>query len=404
MDFWDRLVTDKRKFWTIVIPGVCLVLLAVYGGIKGYNYPGRCAICHSMKPEYYTWQASAHGQAGVVCVSCHTSESLREMVQYKIKGAKEIYDTVTRSYVTPIRILDVVKDSACEKCHDISKIEAASDKSANLNMPHQAHKQAMVTCAKCHNGMAHGHIADRKVTYEADFARWSPALGKEMMSDPGAVGLQMETCIRCHELRNVTKQCNSCHPAGKQPPSHSSTDFKDKTHGQLARQSLKECDSCHSFSSQDPVEMFKEEESFRQFLNQQKSDGPKNQEASQLIPYTRTNTFCRECHAKRPPSHGAARYEEAHGQAAKVDGSKCAVCHDNNVQTGPGGGKLTQAAGETVTLVACISCHPSTHSRSLAWQKGYHPGYKLPNPLKINRSCYDCHNEQQCGSCHGMLK
>jgi len=396
MDFFDGLDKDKRKLLTTFMIVLLLVPLTVYGGTKVFEYPGRCAICHSMKPEYYTWQASTHGKAKVVCLSCHSAPGIKNAAKRRLAGIKAIYSTATGTYKPPIKIFDTVKDSACERCHDMSQRQSQPE-ARDLNVPHQVHKAAGIFCSKCHAGIAHGNIANRQMTYTADYPKWTKMMGVTMMSNPEQIGVQMETCMRCHMLRKVTMKCNSCHPSGKEPASHKSPDFLNNTHGLMAEQELKQCDACHGYMSNKPVDIFKEKAVFKQYLKEETD----KEEVSLLIPYSRANTFCRDCHAKRPERHKAADFITSHGDSAHKDKDGCMICHDNRAAAV--GGRPAAANGETVTLVACGKCHPSSHSSHVQWRMGYHP-YPLLEPLRITRSCYSCHTEAKCGRCHGVLK
>ncbi|MHB9093369.1 MAG: multiheme c-type cytochrome [Eubacteriales bacterium] len=399
MSYNNNPIKGKKKLLTTFLMSLWLVPLTIYGGIKVVDYPGRCALCHSMKPEYYTWQASTHGKAEVSCVSCHSPQGISNIIKDKLRSFKQIYYTVTDNYTSPIRIIYTVQDGACERCHDMNKRLISPSKAPDLKVPHKVHKEAGILCSKCHAGTAHGNIPDRKVSYAADYKKWNELLGKSMMSDPRYVRPQMETCMRCHTLRKATLKCKSCHPSGKLPATHKNSDFRNRSHGMMAKQGLEECNSCHGSMSDKPVEVFKEPEIFKQFLNEEVS----KKQPSPLIPYARGNSFCRNCHAKRPPSHSVPGYKQSHGESASKDKTRCAVCHDNNAVSGTTGAKPVSAYGETVTLVGCSSCHPSSHSDSVQWQKGYHP-YPIPTPPRLTRSCYSCHNETKCGKCHDVLK
>lgn len=377
---------------------MCAGLLILYGGMKFNSYPKRCTACHSMKPEYFTWQASSHGKAYVTCVSCHSPPGIKGFVRNKLKGFRELYYSVTDSYVAPIRMLETIPDDSCERCHALNKLTAVPK--GEIIVAHNTHKKQGVRCVKCHRGIAHGNIADRKVTYQSDYLKWDEVFGKTLMGNTSFTRPDMEDCIRCHQLRKLSIACKVCHKNSMLPAGHNSNDFKYKSHGRLAAKNLRYCDSCHSYLSRQQISGLTEPEKFIQFLEQEKKKNP----AISVVNYARTNTHCKTCHGKRPPSHKGGDFIEKHGLLAKQDQNSCATCHNDQTQQGPNGTQLTQiSAEELVTKTTCGSCHPSIHANSVQWKKGYHP-IPLPAKPKITKSCYVCHTEETCGACHGRLK
>ncbi len=396
MNFNINFKYKRTKLITGLLFSFWMVPLTVYGGLQIVS-PELCAVCHMMKPEYYTWQVSSHGKAKVKCLSCHIPPGPINFMKYNILGLKNVYSAAVDNYVTPIKMIRPTPDSACEKCHELKEVDKSSKQ--KITAAHRKHKNQGVHCARCHRGVAHGNIADRKVTYEGDYQKWDRSLGESLMSDIRFVRPDMDTCMRCHQLRNVTKECKACHTGGKRPADHNSDDFTNKSHGPLARRDLQYCDSCHGYMSEKPPEVLKERHKYKEFLDQ----GKPPKEASPVIPYTRENTYCKKCHGKRPLSHNRTDYIQSHGLLAAKDKNRCEVCHDNYIARGPGGTTVTQTGGGAVTLTACGDCHPSSHYDSVQWKNGYHP-VPLPNPRKITKSCYVCHLEKACSRCHGLLE
>lgn len=376
---------------------LCIGFLTLYGGVQLNNSPQRCLACHSMKPEYFTWKASTHGKANVSCVSCHSPPGIAGFIRAKAKGFKEIYYTATNSYVAPVRMLESLEDPSCERCHNMNKRGAVS--SGDIISRHDVHKKRNVHCAKCHGGIAHGKISDRKVTYRSDYQRWDHILGESLMSEVKFTQPDMDMCIKCHQLRKAPLTCKTCHKSSKVPDNHKKGDFKYKTHGRQAAKDLRYCDSCHNYMSEEQVNNLKEPEKFIQYLEQRKPQQPPVSAAT----YSKSNTHCKTCHGKRPPGHGAD-FIESHRLMAKRDQNRCATCHDNQEALGPKGTKLTQLSADSlVTKTTCGSCHPSIHANSVQWKRGYHP-VQLPARPRITKSCYVCHSEQTCSGCHGRLK
>ncbi|KNZ70543.1 NapC/NirT cytochrome c domain-containing protein [Thermincola ferriacetica] len=375
---------------------VLLVLLFLLGTAAAIasrawtaNIPSKmCGACHMMKPEYYTWLASSH--AKVNCISCHIPPGPGPFIKANITGVKHFFKMATKSYVAPIIKLGPMSDAACERCHNMeNRIVTTSE---DLIIPHGKHKKQKVNCSKCHQGITHGNIAKRKITYEGDYQRWNATLGQSLMKNNAEyVRPDMDLCMRCHQLRKVTVACDACHKNGMKPADHLKGNFRNGGHGKIAAGDLGYCDSCHSYMSEKKIETLKEPEKYLQYLG-----GDKNQNNSlSVITYSRENTWCKACHQKRPPSHNEAMFIEKHGQMAQKDKQRCYTCHDNQGPQGPKG----QGGPNTVANISCNECHPSIH-RS---KKFYHP-FELPPNGKVDESCYTCHSQESCGRCHGKIQ
>lgn len=389
-----KLLTSIRfKFMAVLLLCVVFGLFLVYQTTVGR--PRFCASCHMMKPEYFTQQASSH--AKLSCVACHIPPTTTGLKDGVTAIAKNIYRMATKTYLSPIKLANPVSDAACERCHQLN--DRTVNKTLDVAIPHGIHKSSSIRCAQCHNGIAHGYIDDKKVTYETDYPKWDASLAESFMSNTKALRPTMDSCMRCHQLRKITLGCKSCHPSGKLPISHKVANFVNVVHGQNAKRDLKICDYCHGSSSTEAVNIFKPEETYKQYLGA--SEPIKMEE--HVTEYSRQNTFCRNCHSKLPQSHKTGEFIETHGAVAKKDQELCMTCHDNQGTTGPGGVRLSPKSDKAVTETSCSQCHPSVHYNNLQWKKGYHP-VALPSPRRIIKSCYTCHSEEVCGGCHGKLK
>jgi len=74
--------------------------------------------CHIMQPEFIAAQYAPHSQAP--CVDCHIREGFGPFVKAKINGTKQLYETLTGTYPTPIPtpVHDLAQgEITCGKCH-----------------------------------------------------------------------------------------------------------------------------------------------------------------------------------------------------------------------------------------------------------------------------------------------
>lgn len=387
----DIAFRDKNIKFTVVLFVLTVVLTVITYTAWRKTVPSKiCGACHMMKPEYYTWQVSTHSR--VNCVSCHIDPGPVSFLKFNQSGIKHLYSAAIGDYVSPIRKLKPVADGACERCHEINGLPGSTKK---VLVPHDIHKSKRVNCTKCHRGIVHFNISERRVTFAGDYNQWDSAMALSMADQPEFSQVSMETCIRCHRLRKAPLGCTGCHSEDRRPAIHRDKDFLSVKHGSLANNDIRNCDTCHRFMSEQQADNLSEPEKFLEYLDR----GQKQQGVS-AVSYARINDFCRDCHARRPPSH-KDDYIQKHGKSAQKDNKKCAVCHNNQVIKGPQG--AAQPDASAVARTACSSCHPSIHSKSVQWQNGYHP-VELPAKPRINKSCYTCHQEKSCGRCHGMLK
>ncbi len=363
---------------TLILVFITVFIALGYVGVESTSSSKFCSSCHEMKPEFYTWKASSHSE--VDCVQCHISPGAENFTKAKANGLMQVYKKKTNTYVAPIRMPKEIPDSACERCHNINTRNFSV--SGDLIIPHDKHKAKDVECIQCHSGTAHGKISDRRMTFQADYDKWDDTVGTVAMSDLKFVKPDMESCMECHRARKVTTECSACHTTGMIPKSHKKEDFKLGTHGEQAATDLQKCNMCHKDMSTKPIEGYDEESTLKKILNGNQVQPKKKNQYN----YAKENTFCSDCHSKRPASH-TKYFVTEHGAQAKKNKERCTACHS-----------IQKQSDSPINIVACASCHPSSHARSIGW-RDRHPIEVSPNQ-KLVRSCYQCHNEAKCGSCH----
>lgn len=364
----------RLTIYLFVAAGFAILL---YAGVHQTSRSEFCSSCHNMKPEFNTWALSSHSQ--IECVDCHIPPGTVNFLKQKMKGLHQVYLTITDTYSGPIIMPTPIPNSVCEKCHNMNKREVSP--TGDLIIPHDTHNKKGINCTKCHSGIAHAKISERKATFKSDYQKWNSDVGKFIMSDRQYIRPDMETCMKCHELRNAPLECKACHKTEMVPENHKMNNFRDGEHGKLAEQNIKECSSCHEYMTKQPYEGLSEQPKYMQYVT--KKDPPASVSASS---YAKTNTFCKNCHGVRPSSHLDNLFISNHGLLAEKDKKRCMACHDNNSQ---GGLKVTQ--------VACGSCHPSVHARP--WKQN-HPVPFPEGKVTVTDYCYTCHVQRTCASCH----
>jgi Ni/Fe-hydrogenase b-type cytochrome subunit len=120
---WDLNVPSERKaLLAVVIGALVLSVPAIYGSGQAYLYTDAVSFCgancHSMTPEYVTYQQSPH--ARVACAQCHVGPGATGYMASKIRGMTELVETLQNEYPRPIPVpvtdLRPIR-SNCEKCH-----------------------------------------------------------------------------------------------------------------------------------------------------------------------------------------------------------------------------------------------------------------------------------------------
>jgi nitrate/TMAO reductase-like tetraheme cytochrome c subunit len=118
--------------WARVLPYSVLGLLSlavVVGGAYGWQYtnsnPFCGTLCHTMPPEYASYQASPHAE--VACVECHLSrgEFVGNQIYRKAGDIKHGLAMLFRTYTYPLTAEDMLPARAtCEHCHTPDKFSS----------------------------------------------------------------------------------------------------------------------------------------------------------------------------------------------------------------------------------------------------------------------------------------
>jgi len=335
----------KKRWLKRLIFLFCLLAFGAIGLTQAPSASIVCEGCHEMKPEIATWKVSSHSK--IACIKCHTeinTEHFFQLIHF------------TKKYYLPIQVKKPVPESICKNCHSGNR---AITPRGDLIVPHQKHDKEGITCTECHIGVAHGAIAERQETIDGDFSRWTDVTARQNMSWQYKT-INMLECMTCHKERNGPQDCEACHSKIVPPPSHLPKEWvQNGIHGQDAIKDLDSCNECHSYS-----------------MNLVRVQNP-----DKVIAYARSNSFCVNCHAKKPESHNIQPF--LHGARATQDPIDCMVCHDKASTK-----KTTVATKRTV----CISCHNKKHTTPQ-----FHP---VPIGTAPVASCYRCHPQKSCVKCH----
>lgn len=309
---------DKLKLLILVSGLGIFALIGSATAIQLTMFPKFCSTCHIMAPEYATWKATAHNE--LKCTACHIKPGLLNLIEHKVGAMKEVYLYVTKTYPNPIESEHPIENEVCQQCHSQKRRVTPS---GDLIIPHDRHENKQVLCVACHSGVAHGNIARREVNKDVKRVEWTDERGALETAKKYTLP-KMETCIKCHTQRKVSTLCTKCHSKIQVPGDHKNFGWKSN-HGMTAMGDIMYCQKCHSYGFED-----------------KEGDIPKK--GIGFAEYARKNTFCRECHSKRPHD---ANFITSHMKREKAIGrDACYACHD-----------LIAPSEITPTQTYCNKCH-----------------------------------------------
>jgi len=314
----------KRYIKAAVIFAVVFVLLLMlwnYVPVLGSNSSSFCAGCHTMTPQYMTWQYSSHSQFD--CKACHEQPGVAGFFEFQAMMLKDVFVYGDQNtMITETK--SVIPDSVCLQCHSENRKYSPS---SDTVIPHEVHRANGVNCVTCHAGIAHGKIVERGVTakYKAD--EWNYSLASDQMENQN-VTPRMALCLDCHGKRQVNQTCSVCHSRQVVPDTHKAPDWT-RQHGLDAEKDFKPCNLCHSYSF----------------------DASKDLRSLTVQSYIKNNTFCFNCHLQKPVTHKNPKFREVHGELVNSRSlDNCFSCHNINESDST----VNKGA---INKVYCNQCH-----------------------------------------------
>ena len=244
--------------------------------------------------------------------------------------------------------------TACIACHPGWQPDRAVERidipPPNLKFSHAAH--GATSCGACHLGVASADLADR---------RHLP---------------RMETCLGCHDDRQASAACTTCHladnagrirtalPGGMLVPTGGASGAAHglgfaEEHAQAARGLGAACGNCHA------------------------------------------QAFCGDCHlgAARPMAFHAGDYVSTHAIEARRNQPDCSTCHRTQsfcvgCHERSGVGARGESGFRTAGAVGRF------HPEGWADAAGRGPNHHAREAQRNLRQCTSCHREDDCRACH----
>jgi nitrate/TMAO reductase-like tetraheme cytochrome c subunit len=356
----------------IIWSGVALVGIVMFSAVSviGTSVNWFCTDpCHVVHLDNTkTFEAGSHVQ--VNCVSCHEPVNANPLVFVwkKLEVAPDLIPTIMGTFDLPMNkgsyVAVEMPDIMCTQCHALENRDVTP--SSGIIIDHTAHSSQGVTCATCHNRVAH---PEENVEYTLP--------GDEKHEN----WMTMDACFRCHTLSGesesktpATGKCAACHPAEFElvPTTHAADGWYTRFGASNGH-----ADAAKAEASQTAEAMAAEP------LELKHAVGPVLQTAASVNNcYTcHLETFCSDCHGLSMPH--PADFRKTHSEQGLSKPEVCAPCH-------------ARSAAEAKDRAFCNACHHPDSKPGVLWRTQHDDVVKS----KGIGECFDCHGAMYCEACH----
>jgi nitrate/TMAO reductase-like tetraheme cytochrome c subunit/mono/diheme cytochrome c family protein len=222
---------EGTPFWIRILPytvlGV-LTLAVLVGSAYGWDYTNSSkfcgSTCHTMPPEYSTYETSPH--ARVRCVECHIGRGfIATQITRKAGDLKHVIFLITKKYQYPITADDMrPARETCERCHFPEKFSDDSLRTIKsfgndyFNTPKTIYLILKTGGGSKREGLGkgiHWHIENRILYYPADKNEQSIPYVR-VYNDDGSFEeyIDLESGIKPADIKETdlkTVDCITCH-------------------------------------------------------------------------------------------------------------------------------------------------------------------------------------------------
>lgn len=380
--FTDPVRRPRFIIWTGVAVLVLAAVMVVALGVTSTRW--FCAEgCHKVQDDTITaYRHSSHSE--ISCMACHMPVGANPVVfiLHKAEALGELYLTVTDNFELPLNgeseVALTMKSTQCTQCHNLEKRKVTPTKGILIN--HTAHSDAGVTCAVCHNRVAHKE--------DFDLALKNPKTGEANRKHENF--MSMTACFRCHTQKSSpdapTGKCSACHTPKFQlkPESHLQPGFFPAGHGKAGAEEATRVKKALKDAGAEGARTYEEA------LAATKEGETRGEPVAALVAKTETINYCYTCHAEKfcQDCHGGltmphpSDFKKNHGATGKKNPKACANCHGN---------------ADTF----CNDCH---HGKSIEWTYQSDVPWRKQHPAAVRavgaNTCFECHNPTYCATCH----
>lgn len=123
---------DRRALALFIVGGAIFIMISAVASYRSYQFAESVQFCgqtcHSMNPEFVTYQNSPHAHVG--CTECHVGEGAAGFARAKLNGVHQLVETLANSYDRPIKTPKELlpAQETCEHCHWPQKFIGDVDK------------------------------------------------------------------------------------------------------------------------------------------------------------------------------------------------------------------------------------------------------------------------------------
>ncbi len=366
--FRDPVTRPRALIWALValMGFVVLWTVGIVGTCPEWFCTDPCHVVHDDNTLAY--EASTH--TNVSCIACHEPLNANpfEMTYMKIYVLPDLTATIFGTYEVPVNPASHTAvefpDDRCTQCHNLANRPVTPTQ--GILIDHDIHTDNEVTCATCHNRVAHPEDEIELILGDRKHDDW----------------MSMDACFRCHSLEQGAKapgRCEACHPKSFDlvPASH------DATSGWYAKY---ETSKGHARAAKEESATLAEATAhFAEFehVDEKHAEGPVLEPSSAVNScYTcHERSFCSDCH-KLPMPHPEA-FAKDHGEEGFRMPDACANCHARNAKEAKG-------------TAFCDACHHPTKEPGASWIKTHRRSVISEG----GNACFKCHDPQYCETCH----
>ncbi|HZD59826.1 MAG TPA: NapC/NirT family cytochrome c, partial [Anaerolineae bacterium] len=172
----------KKALSIVAGIAILVIMLLGTGAVAYYSNNSNCRDCHEMNRSYDSWRTSTH--SSVSCTSCHHRNPSERTVTTRGTAIARIFAHFVKAKKNPKAHID---KEHCLRCHSSIKKSIKAGIDGHVVNPHPVHLAAGYNCSHCHKRLVH------------------PAKANENTRP------QMSDCIKCHQLKEVSIECSTCH-------------------------------------------------------------------------------------------------------------------------------------------------------------------------------------------------
>jgi len=350
----------------LLVAGLGFVLASTSGTSSNWFCTEPCHNVHY--DNTLTFNAGSHIM--VSCAACHEpfEGGLIALTLAKIEVAPDLIPTVMGTYPMPLNenhsVALEMGDHFCTQCHNLETREV--NPSFGIIIDHAAHTDRSITCASCHNRVAH---PEEGIEYTQE--------GNRHHED----WMTMDACYRCHGLEDGAQApgtCETCHTAAFDlvPASHDASGWYEK---------FGESGGHAAAYAEETSRVAQAEEWVAGLEAVEHTEAPEGLGYEQTVNtcYTcHTKQYCTDCHGGLEMPHPAS-FATEHGALGLENPAECATCHARNEAGAAGTG-------------FCNACHHPASTAGTPWVKQHFTAVAEQGA----QGCFECHDPLYCETCH----